>query len=451
MPSAYGDVTILYAYVTFLNIILTYGMETGFFFYAKQEKNFSKVYGSAFLSILSTTILFVLFSFLFLHKITGFLQYGHKENYIVWFILILAVDSLTAIPFAKLRQQNKAFKFALLKLLNVLITIVFNILLLWIIPHFFLTDGRFLGIPYRVDIVLIFIANFIGSLFTLILLLPDLFTEKVSFSFSLWKKLFQYSYPLLFVGLIGTINETLDRILLQKYLPASVNSMAEIGIYGACVKIAVIMTLFTQMFRFAAEPFFFNRGKSEDQKLILADVSKYFILYGLIIFLAVMAYIDIFKYFVGPEFRDGLKIVAVYLLGSLGLGIYFNLSFWYKLNGKTYFGILISGIGALITIFLNILLIPKFSYVASAWVRLICYLVVIIISFLLGQKYYPINYPVKAIFKYVFITLVLFFVCHWLKFSNITLDLIKNTLIFVSFLIYLEKEEHIVTVFIRKE
>jgi O-antigen/teichoic acid export membrane protein len=211
------------------------------------------------------------------------------------------------------------------------------------------------------------------------------------------------------------------------------------------------MTLFTQMFRFAAEPFFFNRGKSEDQKLILADVSKYFILYGLIIFLAVMAYIDIFKYFVGPEFRDGLKIVAVYLLGSLGLGIYFNLSFWYKLNGKTYFGILISGIGALITIFLNILLIPKFSYVASAWVRLICYLVVIIISFLLGQKYYPINYPVKAIFKYVFITLVLFFVCHWLKFSNITLDLIKNTLIFVSFLIYLEKEEHIVTVFIRKE
>ena len=240
-----------------------------------------------------------------------------------------------------------------------------------------------MGIPFKMDIVLIFIANFIGSFSTLILLLPDLVKEKIKFSFRLWKRMFQYSYPLLFVGLIGTINETLDRILLQKYLPSTVNSIAQIGIYGACIKIAVIMTLFTQMFRFAAEPYFFNRGKNEDPKAILAEVSKYFIIFGLVIFLAVMSYIDILKYFVGPEFREGTKFVAIYLLGSLGLGIYFNLSFWYKLNGRTYYGIIISAVGAIITVVLNIIFIPKFSYVASAWSRFICYVVIIIISYFL--------------------------------------------------------------------
>lgn len=448
-PAAYGDVTILYAYVTFLTIILTYGLETGFFYFAKKEKDFAKVYGTAFLSILVSTIVFFGLSFLFLPNIASFLNYEHKVEYIVWFILILGLDSLTAIPFAKLRQQNKAFKFALFKLLNVVITILFNVLLLKIIPYFFIKNGHFLGISFKVDIVLIFIANFIGSLFTLILLLPDLFRERIKFSFELWKSMFQYSYPLLFVGLIGTINETLDRILLQKYLPKSVDSVAQIGIYGACIKIAVIMTLFTQMFRFAAEPYFFNRGKHEDPKAILADVSKYFILYGLVIFIGVIAYIDILKYFVGPEFREGTKIVAIYLLGSLGLGIYFNLSFWYKLNGRTYFGIIISSVGAIITIVLNIIFIPEFSYVASAWSRFICYIVIIIISYLLGQKYYRINYPVGSIAKHFGLAIVLYIIISQLKFSNTVLDLMKNTVIFVFFILYLEKKEQIISIFLK--
>ncbi len=449
LPEAYGDVTVLYAYVTFFNIILTYGMETGYFYFAKREKSFAEVYGTAFLSILFTTLLFALLSFMFLGNIANFIQYGHKANYVFWFVLILSFDSLTAVPFAKLRQQNKAFKFALFKLLNVIITVVFNVLLLWIIPRFFVVNGKFLGFNYKLDVVLIFIANFVGSLFTLVLLLPDLFNEKIKFNFLLWKKMFQYSYPLLFVGLIGTINETFDRILLQKYLSPLLNIKAQIGIYGACVKIAMIMTLFTQMFRFAAEPYFFNRGKNEDPKIILAEVSKFFFLYGLVIFLGVMSYIDIIKYFIGPKYHEGLKIVSVYLLGSLGLGIYFNLSFWYKLNGKTYFGIIISGIGALITIVLNIILIPHFSYVGSAWARLICYAAIILLSYFLGQKFYPINYPIKTVAKYLVITLALFFISSQLKFPNLYLDLLKNTVIFVSFLFYMEKKENIITVFIR--
>jgi O-antigen/teichoic acid export membrane protein len=447
---AYGDVVILYAYVTFLAIILTYGLETGFFYFAKKEKDFAKVYGTAFLSILTTTLIFVGIAFVFLPHIAVFLNYQHKVEYIIWFIFILGIDSLTAIPFAKLRQQNKAFKFAMFKLLNVIITMFFNVLLLWIIPHFFIKNGLFLGIHYKLDVVLIFIANFIGSFCTLILLLPDLFKEKIRFSFELWHEMFKYSYPLLFVGLIGTINETLDRILLQKYLPASVNSMAQIGIYGACVKIAVIMTLFTQMFRFAAEPYFFNR-KNEDQKTILADVSKYFILYGLVIFVGVMSYIDVLKYFVGPEFREGTKIVAIYLLGSLGLGIYFNLSFWYKLNGKTYYGIIISAVGALITIILNIVFIPYFSYVASAWSRFICYFVIIIISYLLGQKYYRINYPVKVIAQYFGLSIILFLIITYLRVPNTIIDLIKNTLIFGAFIYYMERKEQIITIFYKSK
>ena len=447
-PELFGDVTILYSYVAFLNIILTYGMETGFFFFAKKESDFAKVYGSAFLSILLTTLLFVSVSLFFLPEIAGLLNYGNNIRYIFWFILILGIDTLTAIPFAKLRQKNKAFRFAFIMFLNVLVTILFNILLLWVIPHFFVNNGKFLGFAYKLDVELIFIANFIGSLFTLLFLLPDLFNERIGFSFNMWKRMINYSYPLLFAGLIGTINEMLDRVFLQNFLPKGVNYKAEIGIYGGCIKIALFMLIFTQMFRFAAEPFFFGRHKNDDQKTVLADVSKYFFIYGLIIFIGVMAYIDILKYAISPVYHIGLKVVPVYLIGSFMLGVYFNLSFWYKLNGRTYFSIIITGIGAIITVVLNILLIPHFSYLGSAWTRLICYVVITVISYYLGQKYYPVNYPVKSLALYFVLALIAFVLCTDLTFSNTILNIFKNTLIFVSFIAYLERKEKIISLFI---
>lgn len=448
LPSAFADVTILYAYVTFVNIILTYGMETGLFFFAKKNES-SKVFGTAFISILTTTSLFVIFTIIFLKDVATAIGYAHNVRFILWFILILGFDSLTAIPFANLRQKNKAFRFALLKLANVLITIFFNVILILVIPHF-LVHGKFFGIEYHLSVELIFIANFLGSFVTFLMLVPDLIKEKIKFSFDLWKNMVLYSYPLLFAGIIGTINETLDRILLQNYLPKEVNFMAQIGIYGACVRVAMLMAIFTQMFRFAAEPFFFNKEKGEDQKSILAESTKYFFLFGLIIFLGVMAYLDIIQYFIGPKYREGLKIVSVYMLGSLGLGLYFNLSFWYKLNGKTYFGIIITAIGAFITVMLNILFIPHYGYVASAWARLICYTTILFISYFLGQVYYPIQYPIAKMFRYLVICLILFTVCYFFKFHNIIIDLVKNTLIFVSFLYYLERKENVITLFIKK-
>jgi O-antigen/teichoic acid export membrane protein len=445
----YGDVTILYAYIALLNIILTYGMETGFFFFSKKETDFSKVYGTAFLSLLVTTLFFVFISLIFLQPISNFLEYGNKPQYIFWFILILGFDTLTAIPFAKLRQQNKAFKFALIKLLNVLFTIFFNLLLIYVIPKYFLSDGKFLGFNFKLSVELIFISNLAGSFITLLFLFPDIVKSKIKFSFSLWKGMINYSYPLMFAGLLGTVNETLDRILLQHFLPYGVDVKSQIGIYGACVKIAVLMTLFTQMFRFAAEPFFFNKSKSSDQKFILADVSKYFIIYGLIIFLGVMFYLDIIKYFIGPKYHSGLSVIWVYMIGSLGLGIYFNLSFWYKLTGKTYYGLIITAIGAFLTVILNILLIPKYGYTGSAWARNICYLIIILISYFLGQKYYRVNYQVKPILLYFAITLILFWICVNFKFDNLILDLAKNTFVLLSFIYYLEKKEKIISVFIK--
>lgn len=450
VPSAFADVTILYAYVTFFNIILTYGMETGLFFFAKRANN-SKVFGTAFLSILGTTIVFMLFSFVFLKQISSLIGYAQHERFIFWFVLILGFDSLTAIPFANLRQKNKAFRFAFLKLANVVITILINLVLIWFIPHFFVSKGLFFGFHYKVSVELIFIANFLGSFITFLLLIPELFKEKIRFSLSLWKVMVNYSYPLLFAGLIGTINETLDRILLQNFLPKNVNFMAQIGIYGACVRVAMLMAIFTQMFRFAAEPFFFNRQRSDDQKQILADSTKYFFLFGLIIFIGVVSYLDIIQFFIGPKYREGLKIVSVYMLGSLGLGVYFNLSFWYKLNGKTYFGIIITAIGAFLTVVLNIIFIPYFGYVASAWARLICYVTIVLIAYYLGQRYYPIDYPIYKMLGYLLLSLFLFGLCYYVKLHHLILDLAKNTVIFVSFLYYLERKEKIITIFAKNK
>jgi len=448
-PEAFADVAVLYAYIAFFNIILTYGMETGLFFFAKKE-NISKVYGTAFLSILVTTSVFVVFSLFFLRSISSLIGYGENIRYVFWCILILGFDSMTAIPFAKLRQQNRAYKFALFKVLNVIVTIVFNVLLIWVIPYFLVKNEKFFGFHYKVTVELVFISNFLGSLFTFLFFIPDLVKDKIRLNLDLLKMMVVYSYPLLFAGLIGIINETLDRILLQNYLPKSVNYMAQVGIYGACVRVAMLMAIFTQMFRFAAEPFFFNRQNSDDQKSILADSTKYFFIFGLILFLGVVSYLDIIQYFIGPKYREGLKIVAIYMMGSLGLGVYFNLSFWYKLNGKTYFGIVITAVGAAITVVLNILFIPEFGYVASAWARLICYVTIVLISYLLGQRYYPIDYPIITMLKYLTICLLFYFLCAYLKFPNLFIDMFKNTLIFVSFIGYLERKEKIITLFLKK-
>jgi O-antigen/teichoic acid export membrane protein len=447
-----GQVTLLYTYVVFLNIILTYGMETGFFYFSKKESNNSVVFGTSFLSLVFSTLLFLIVSFIFIKQVAVVIDFKENLRYIVWFLLIVSLDTFSAIPFARLRFLNKALKFASIKIIGVLVSVIFNLIFIWVIPKFFLSsDGTFFGFHYKLDIELIFIANFISSAVVLVLLAPIIFTSKYSFDKHLLKKMFIYSLPLMVAGLAGTINDLSDRLLLQYFLPKHVNAIREIGIYGSSAKLAVLMTLFIQMFRFAAEPFFFNQKKGTDQNFILADVSKYFIYYGLIIFLGVLAFMDLLKYYVGPSaYWPGLRIIPAYMFSKLCVGIYFNLSFWYKLSGRTYYGIVITGIGTLLSIILNIIFIPHFSYIGCAYVNLITYLTMIIISFYLGKKYVDIKYDLKNIFKFTGIGVIIAIVMFYMPLHHISLNIFKNLLLLGVFVLYLEKSEKIFSLFIKK-
>jgi O-antigen/teichoic acid export membrane protein len=451
-PEKIGQYTILYTYIIFLNIILTYGMETGFFFFSKKESNSGKVFGTTFLSLCSTTLIFVVGALIFLKPIANAMDFTANPRYYMWFIFILGFDTLSAIPFSKLRLQNRAFRFAFIKLIGVIFNVLLNVFLIFIIPKFLLSSqGTFLGLPYHLDIEIIFICNFCSSLLVLLLLVPEILKEKLKFDPVLMRRIFMYSLPLMIAGLAGTINDTFDRILLQYFLPAGTNTNYVIGIYGANIKLAVLMTLFTQMFRFAAEPFFFNQKKGEDQTTVLADVSKYFIIYGLIIFLGVIAYIDILKYFVGPEvYWEGLKVVPIYLFAKLLLGIYFNLSFWFKLSGKTYYGIIIMGIGTIVTIVFNILLIPVLSYLGCALVQLLTYLVMVLLSYYFGKSQIKIPYDFKNIFLYIGLALLIYVFSFYVSTGNIYGNLLKNTIALSLFLVYLEKREHIFSLFLKK-
>jgi O-antigen/teichoic acid export membrane protein len=451
-PEQVGRVTILYTYVIFLNIVLTYGMETGFFFFSKRETKSDSVFGTSFISLFFSTLVFVIGALIFLKPIAGAIEFTANPRYIIWFIFILGFDTLSALPFSKLRLQNKAFRFAFIKLIGVVFNVLLNVFLILIIPKFLLSNqGTFLGFHYHLDIEIIFICNFCSSLLVLLILLPEILKEKLKFDPVLLRQLFVYSLPLMIAGLAGTINDTFDRILLQYFLPAGVNSQYVIGIYGANIKLAVLMTLFTQMFRFAAEPFFFNQKKGDDQHAILADVSKYFIIYGLVIFLTVISFTDILKYFVGPKvYWEGLKVVPIYMFAKLFLGIYFNLSFWFKLSGKTYFGIIITAVGAIITIVLNILLIPVMSYLGCALVQLFTYVVMVLLSYFIGKKYYKIPYDFKNIFLYMGIAIAIYIFAFHFSFGSIYVNLLKNTIALVLFLVYLEKREHIFSLFLKK-
>jgi O-antigen/teichoic acid export membrane protein len=444
----YGIVTELYTYVGFLIILLTYGMETGFFRFANQEKDYREVYTTSLLSLLGTSSLFILIIVLFNSNIAELIGYGNTPQYILWFGIIIGADALTTIPFAKLRHENKAGRFAVIKLLNILINVGFNLFFIvycpylkqhspnaWLITQFHLGD---------ISVKYIFISNLIASLATLILLIPDIFTLKLKFNPVIWRKIIIYSLPLLLAGLAGMVNEMLDRILLKIYLPDGVNVMREIGIYGANYKIAILMTLFIQMFRYAADPFFFSQSKEKDAKKTYADVMKYFIIFGLLIFLGVMLYLDIIKYFIGADYREGLRIVPIILLANLFLGIIYNLSIWYKLTNRTRFGAMIAVFGAVITIVLNIILIPKIGYMGSAWATFFCYFSMMLLSLYLGSRYYKINYPYRSVLLYFALALSLYFASTKISISTTWIHLSVNTVLIGIFIIFVLLKEHII-------
>jgi len=412
----YGVVTLMYSYVAFLLVILTYGMETAFFrFHENHPENRQTVFSTTLFSVLSTSTLFILATTFFRQPIAGLLGFEDHPEYIAWLGIIVGLDALAAIPFARLRAENKPLKFAAIKFVNIGVNIGLNLFFLLLCPWIMEKGPESLrpiiGSIYdpAVGVGYVFISNLIATSVTLLLLLPVMLRSNFGFSGGLLRKMLVYALPLMLAGLAGVVNESLDKILLKYLLPADV-AMSQVGIYGACYKISIMMTIFIQAFRFAAEPFFFSQAASKNARELYAQVMKYFVIACLFIFLGIMLFIDIVQHFIGEAYREGLGVVPVLLLANMFLGIYFNLSIWYKLTGQTRFGAWIALIGALITIALNIWWIPLIGYYGSAWATLVCYLFMTFLSFAWGQKYYPIPYELKRIALFIVSALAVYFI-----------------------------------------
>jgi O-antigen/teichoic acid export membrane protein len=370
---------------------------------------------------------------------------GHSE-YVIWFAFILGCDAFSALPFAKLREQNKARRFAIVKSLNIGINIGLNLFFIGFCksvydapesafkPFVELVYSPSIGIGY------IFISNLAASLITLLLLLPEIKSVKWKLDPVLWKRMMKYALPLLVAGLAGMTNETLDRVLIPYLMPEEI-AKAQNGIYGACYKIAILMTIFIQAFRFAAEPFFFRYAKEKDAKEMYAAIMKYFVIVCSVLFLGTMMNIAWIQYFVGEQYRVGLNVVPVLLLANLFLGIFINQSNWYKLTGQTGYGAMLTILGAFITITLNIYWIPRIGYIGAAWATFICYATMMVVSYFLGNKHYPVNYDLKRIWGYLGLSVTLYLISCLAKFDSVAITLVVNNLFLLGFVAFVWKLE----------
>lgn len=406
----YGVVGELYAWTSLFIVILTYGMETAFFKFSQDDGIKDRVYSTVVGSLLVTSTLFIVLCSWFAQSVANWLQYPNHPEYVRWFAVIIGVDALTSIFFAHLRFLNKPLRFAAVKLTNILVNVLLNLFFLLLCPFLLkLNPDSFVNAIYNPEIGVgyIFIANLVASVVTLLMLFPGILKQKFVFDWQLWKKMFRYAFPLLILGLAGIVNETMDRVLIKR-LSLAAEPQASVGIYSACYKISILMTIFIQAFKYAAEPFFFRKAKDKDAKETYAEVMTAFVLVCSVIYVGIMLYMDLVQYFVGATYRVGLPIVPILLMANLFLGIFYNLSIWYKLTGQTKFGAYIALFGAAITLVLNWLLIPRFDYMGAAWTTFACYLSMMVVSYLLGQKYYHVNYNLKRILFYLFFAVAVY-------------------------------------------
>ncbi|NUM31267.1 MAG: polysaccharide biosynthesis protein [Bacteroidetes bacterium] len=439
-PHDYGIVTDLYALVAFFNILLVYGMETAFFNFARfNEYKISSVFSTAMNSLLYSTSVFLLLGSFFKNQISSALGYGNNSIYILCFVWILGIDALCSLPFALLRQQEKPLRFSIIKLLNIAVNVLLNIYFLVLAPK--MNNAPFyygsIGVGY------IFISNLAASVFTAILLLPEFIKFGINAEKALRLKMLKYAWPLIFIGLAGMANETFDRAIL-KYLTPQNDKLYEVGVYGAFYKLSMIMTIFVQAFRYAAEPFFFNNYKKEDSKVIYARVMDYFVITCCFIFLFTMIFIEELspviirqkEYFNHP---DGMYIVPILLLANLFLGIYYSISVWYRLTDNNSKGSIISGVAAILTVFLNIAFVPLYGFKASAWATLAVYVFLAVVNYVVGQKYFKVPYNISKITMFLILSIGTYFMALQLKTSiNINHYIFNFSIMIVFvFLIYL--------------
>ncbi|MDX8337816.1 polysaccharide biosynthesis C-terminal domain-containing protein [Draconibacterium sp. IB214405] len=446
LPGEYGVVTNMYAYVAFLLVLLTYGMETSYFRFASKNDDPEKVYSTSMISLFFTTFSFVLLAAAFRHQIAGFIQYPDHPEYILWFAIILGIDAFTAIPFARLRLKNRPIKFAFIKLVNIAFNIGFNIFFISLCPRILANNpDSAISMIYSADIGVgyVFISNLLASIVTLVLLIPEIFKISLRFDKQLLQKMLSYGFPILIVGLTGMVNQNIDKVLIPFLVPEDQDPMFQLGIYGANYKLAVLMNMFIQAFRYAFEPFFFAREGSKDDPKVYATVMKYFVIFGLLIFLGMVLFIDVVKVIVDSNYHEGLKVVPIVLMANLFYGMYFTLSLWYKLTDKTRFGAYMALTGAAITILLNLAFVPVMGYMGSAIAVFCCFLVMLIMSFVLGKKHYPVPYDLKRIGSYFLAATVLVIAAQFtLELSPIFKYLLNAVLVFAFILVVFKLEKN---------
>ena len=424
----YGIITNIYAYVALVLVLLTFGMETTYFrFTNKTHTDSETVYGTTLMSVGTVSLAFAVVVLLLLNPISELMGYGEHPEYVGVMAVTVAIDAFLCIPFAHLRQQKKAMKFAALKLLNIVVSIALNLV------YFYFMDGK--------DVAYAFYINLVCT----VMLAVCLITEYTGFRWKLDTKLLRtmlsYSWPILVLGIAGILNQAADKMLFP-YLYKGADMQAQLGIYGACSKIAMIMSMITQAFRFAYEPIVFAGVKDKDQHEMYAQAMKYFIIFTLLAFLMVVGYLDVLKYIIGADYWVGLRVVPIVMAAEIMMGIYFNLSFWYKVIDKTIWGAIFSGIGVAVLLVVNVIFVPQYGYMACAWGGFAGYGVAMLISYVVGQKYYPIDYPLKDIGIYVTLALVAFFVMTVVRDSQpLWFSLAVNTAFVLLFMTVIIKRD----------
>ncbi len=444
MPrSEYGEVTIVLSWMVFFNVILSYGMETAFFRFYSKEENKNSVVETTTISIFWTSIAFLSIALLFRNTLAQWA--GVEIQYVTYAVWILVFDALAIVPFSKLRALQRPMKYAVIKIGNVVLNLGLNVFFLLLLPKLAQPDPEsFWNTIYVQDFQVgyIFIANLIASLATLLVFLPDYIFLKWQFNIPLWKNMLHYGWPILFAGLAFGINEHFDKILLEKLLPQNI-ALSEVGAYSACYKLGLFMVLFRTAYTLGIEPFFFSHAGNENAPQTYATVTKYFVIFGSLILLCVVVFADVLKVILigNPEYWEAMKVVPLIILANFFLGIYTNLSVWYKLIDKTKIGAYISAFGALVTLILNFLLIPKFSYMGSAVATLAAYGSMMAISYYLGNKEYPIPYDKKRIFGYLGVSTVLAGLSFYVPmFRESYIFGIAAILVFTYFIYHNEKE-----------
>lgn len=423
----YGVVTNVYAWVALTLVLLTCGMETGFFRFAnKGEDAPMRVYSTTLLSVSIGSLTFLALGLLFLQPIAGWLGYAEHPWYLGTMMMVVAMDAIQSIPFAYLRYRQRALKFAALKLLFIFLNIALN-----------LTYYVFLG---GSEVGYAFLFNLVCTATVMLCLVPELRGFSYVIDRALLGRMLRYSLPLLVLGLAGILNQVADKIIFPFVYPDAARATAELGVYGAASKIAMVMAMLTQAFRYAYEPFVFGKSRDKDSKEMYAQAMKYFIIFTLLAFLAVMFYLDILKFIIAPDYWPGLRVVPVVMMAEIFMGIYFNLSFWYKLIDQTRWGAYFSLTGCVVLVCINLLFIPAYSYMACAWAGFAGYGVAMVLSYVVGQRKYPIAYPLRAIAGYVLLAAVLY-AASLLPVDNLWLRMAYRTLLLLVFAGYIVKRD----------